>query len=152
MSGNRNVWIFPLRFLVESRLCFMASTFICIKCIPSQLFRFVFIWAILSGRTPVRKCACSPIAAKDQHLLDSKIGHLAMSEIRSVKLLQVWSLSGCRLAKKRQGDAGTATQNQCPDIDVHKIRCQFENSLRENILKRTGDPLSSKLPQEWRCL
>lgn len=106
----------------------------------------------LSGRTPVRKCVCSPIAAKDQHFLDSKMGHRAMSEIRSVKLVQVWPLPGCRLAEKQRGDAGTATQNQCLDSDVHKIRCQFEKSLRENIWKRTGDPLCSKLAQEWTCL
>lgn len=101
---------------------------------------------------PVRKCACSPIAAKDQHFLDSKMGHLAVSEIRSVKSARVWPLPACRLANKQRGDAGTATQNQCPDVDVHKSRCQFENSLRENVLQRTGDPLCSKLPQEWRCL
>lgn len=50
---------------------------------------------------PVRKCACSPIAAQDQHLLDSKLGHLVMSEIRPVKFLRVWSLPGCSFAKKQ---------------------------------------------------
>jgi len=38
---------------------------------------------------PVRKCACSSLAAKDQHFLDSKMGHPAVSETRSVKSVQV---------------------------------------------------------------
>lgn len=63
----------------------MASTFICIKLIY-QLSCFELS---LSGKMPVRRHTCSAIAAKDQHLLGNKMEHLAVSEISSVKLVQL---------------------------------------------------------------
>lgn len=71
---------------MENRLCFMASTFTCVKLIY-QLSCFELS---LSGRMPVRRHTCSAIAAKDQHLLENKMDcleHLGMSEISSVMLV-----------------------------------------------------------------